>query len=199
MTKTLISDLYKNLNIYLMPRLSTEIKEQIKNLSKDDLQQIVLKLASKEKVAYDYLWINYLNKENGEQELFEKTKTEIDLLTYKQYKGFSEQLRLANMLAACVKRINEFKKISNNKIMEADLLLFVLEIPFSLPTDFFGTCFTKYDTKVAQIVKRLITLVTKKLDEEYRADYEDKINHYLKILHQTSNHLDMIYDLPKSI
>ena len=74
MTKTLISDLYKNLNIYLMPRLSTEIKEQIKNLSKDDLQQIVLKLASKEKVAYDYLWINYLNKENGEQELFEKTK-----------------------------------------------------------------------------------------------------------------------------
>src|SRR6056297_2235727 len=176
-----------------MPRLSTEIKEQIKNLSKDDLQQIVLKLASKEKVAYDYLWINYLNKENGEQELFEKTKTEIDLLTYKQYKGFSEQLRLANMLAACVKRINEFKKISNNKIMEADLLLFVLdEIPFSLPTDFFGTCFTKYDTKVAQIVKRLITLVTKKLDEEYRADYEDKINHYLKILHQTSNHLDMI-------
>lgn len=163
-----------------MPRLSTEIKEQIKNLSKDDLQQIVLKLASKEKVAYDYLWINYLNKENGEQELLEKTKREIDLLTYKQYKGFSEQLRLANMLTACVKRINEFKKISNNKIMEADLLLFVLDIPFSLQTDFFGTCFTKYDTKVAQIVKRLITLVTKKLDEEYRADYEDKINHYLR-------------------
>lgn len=182
-----------------MPRLKRETKEQIKSLSTKELQQIVLKLASKDKLAYDYIWANYLNKESGEKELFEKTKHDIDSLTYKQYKGFSDQLRLANMMAACIKRVNEFKNISNNKTMEADLLLYVLEIPFSLSEDYFGTCFTKYDFKVGQIVKRLVTLVTKNLDEEYRADYEDKINNYLEILHRNSNHIDLIYDLPKAI
>jgi len=80
--------------------------------------------------------------------------------------------------------------------MEADLLLYVLEIPFSLSTDYFGTCFTKYDFKVGQIVKRLVTLVTKNLDEEYRADYEDKINNCLEILHRNSNHIDLIFNCP---
>ena len=182
-----------------MPKLKRETKEQIRSLSTTELQQIVLKLASKDKLAYDYIWANYLNKESGEQELYEKTKLDIESLSCKQYKGFSDQLKLANMLAACIKRVNEFKKISKNKTMEADLLLYVLEIPFSLSTDYFGTCFTKYDFKVGQIVKRLVTLVTKNLDEEYRADYEEKINKYLEILHRNSNHIDLIFDLPRAI
>ncbi len=83
--------------------------------------------------------------------------------------------------------------------MEADLLVYLLEVPFSHTPDLFGTCFTRFDTKVAQILKRLITLVTKKLHADYRIEYEDKINNYLKALHGTSNHLDMIYDMPQSI
>lgn len=63
----------------------------------------------------------------------------------------------------------------------------------------FGTCFTQYDTKVAMIVKRLITIVTKKLHPDYKVEYEDKINEYLQILHRTSNHIDPVYHLPKAI
>ncbi|MGM0496664.1 MAG: hypothetical protein ACQESJ_01975 [Bacteroidota bacterium] len=182
-----------------MPRLTKETKKQIKNLPKEELQEIVFKLASKNKIAYEYIQINYLDESKGEQELFEKTKDEIDTLRFKGYKGFSDQLQAANMLAACIKRINEFKEISSNKSMEADLLLYVLEISFSFPDDFFGTCFTKFDFKVGQILKRLMTLVTKKMNKDYRADYEDNINEYLKRLHQTSNHIDLIYNLPEAI
>lgn len=182
-----------------MPRLSTDTKEQIKSLPVKDLQQIVLKLAAKEKSVYDYILVNYLDKEAGEQELFEEAKADLDRLFRKGYKGFSEQLQLANMLSACIKRINEFTKVSNNKVLEADLLMYVLEVPFSFSTNLFNTCFTKYDYKVGQIVKRLVTLVTKKLHEDYQADYRDKINEYLKILHRTSNHIDTAYNLPQSI
>lgn len=108
-------------------------------------------------------------------------------------------MKLANMLEACIKRVNEFTKVSGNKVMEADWLVYVLEIPFSLSTDYFGTCFTKYDTKVAQTVKRLITLVTQKLHEDYKLDYQDKINHYLHVLYNNSRHIDMIYNMPKTI
>ncbi|MBV2195154.1 MAG: hypothetical protein KUL78_01425 [Flavobacterium sp.] len=182
-----------------MPRLNSEIKEQIKKLDYYDLKDIVLKLASKEKIVYDFVINNYLDKESGEKELFEITKSDLEIIFRKRYKGFSEQLQLANMLRACIKRINEFTKISKNKVLEADLLLHILEIPFSLTTNMFGTCFTQYDTKVAMILNRLINIVTKKLHEDYKIEYEDKINDYLQILHRTSSHIDTVYNLPKAI
>jgi len=181
------------------PRLDPQTKEQIKNLSHKELQQIVLKLTARDKSAHDFLRINYLDKEAAEQELFDEAMADLDLLFRKRYKGFSEQLQLANMLTACIKRINAFTKVSKNKVMEVDLLMYVLEVPFSLSTNLFGTCFTKYDYKVGQIVQRVITAVTKKLHEDYHIEYQEKINGYLKILHRTSNHIDTIYDLPDSI
>jgi hypothetical protein len=156
-------------------------------------------MASKDKMVYDYIMINYLDKEFGEELLFEETKADLQKIFVKQYKGFTDQLRVANMLAACIKRINEFTKVSKNKVLEAELLVLVLEYPFSLPKDFFGTAFTQFDTKVATIVKRLITLVTKRLHEDLQLDYKDRINHYLEILHKYSQHNDTVYDLPEEI
>ncbi len=83
--------------------------------------------------------------------------------------------------------------------MEADLLMYVLNEPFSLPDGSFGTCFTQFDAKVAQIVKRLITLVTKKLHEDYKIEYDAKINSYLKILHNRSGHINLVYNMPRGI
>lgn len=182
-----------------MPRISRETKEEIANLSHAELLQIVLKMAAREKSVMDYVMVNYIDKEMGEEVLYEEAIADLNALMIKGYRGFSEQLQWANMLAACIKRINVFTRVSNNKRMEADLLVYLLEVPFSHTPDLFGTCFTRFDTKVAQILKRLITLVTKKLHADYRIEYEDKINNYLKVLHGTSNHLDMIYDMPQSI
>lgn len=182
-----------------MPRLSPEIKEQIKSLSQNELQQIILKLAAKDEMAYNFLTVNYLDKEYGEQELYDKTTADLDLLLLKGYRGASAQLQTANKLSACIKRINEFCKISNNKKMEADLLNYLLKETFLLPPDFFGTCFTKFDTKAAQIVRRLTTIVTKKLHEDYKIEYREDINHYLRVLHDRSNHIDYVYKLPKEI
>ncbi|TVR76116.1 MAG: hypothetical protein EA412_14250 [Chitinophagaceae bacterium] len=182
-----------------MPILDKATKEQIKKLDHSTLQDIVVKLASKEKLVYDYIFINYLDKELGENELFEATKNDLEVIFRKRFKGFSQELQLANMLGACIKRINEFTKISKNKALEADLLLYVLEVPFSLTPMMFGTCFTQYDTKVAMILKRLINVVTKKLHEDYKIEYQEAINDYLQILHHRSNHIDTVYHLPKSI
>jgi hypothetical protein len=140
-----------------------------------------------------------LNKETGEKELFEITKVDLDLIFQKKHKGYAPELQLANMLGASIKRVNEFTKISKNKVLEANLLMYILEVPFSLTTDMFGTCFTQYDTKVAMIVKRLINIVTTKLHEDYKIEYEDAINEYLKILHRTSRHVNTVYNLPKAI
>jgi len=182
-----------------MPKITPEIKLQIQSLSKHELEKLVLIAAGKDKNFHDYLLINYIDKEYGEKDLFEKVKADLDILFCKSYKGFSEELQLANMISACVKRINLFSKVCKKKNLEVDLLMYVLEIPFSLTTNMFGTCFTKYDYKVGLLVKRVITLIEKKLHPDYKIEYQEKVNQYLTILHRTSKHIDFIYNMPKYI
>lgn len=183
-----------------MPRLTADFKEAVKQLSRNELQEIVLKLASKERNAYDFITVNYLDKETGEKELYETTIDDLEFLFCKGYKGFSVELRAANMISACVKRINEFSKCSKNKVLEADLLVYILDSAVFANSDArLGTCFTNYDYKVALVVKRLLTLVTTKLHPDQKLDYVSKVNFYLEKLHRQSNHLDMVFDMPKSI
>ena len=182
-----------------MPKISPEIRKQITTIPKTELEKIVIKLAGKDKAVFDYLLVNYLEKETGENELFEEAKTDLDLLFRKSYKGFSEQLQLANMLSACIQRINGFSKICKNKNLEADLVMYVLELICTPSAGLLGTCFTAYDYKVAQMVKRIITLIQTRLHPDYKIEYVAKINNYLAILHRNSNHLDFIYHLPASI
>ncbi len=181
-----------------MTNNSAQLKESIKNLSKEDLEKLVLKTAVKDKSFRDFLWVNYIDKELGEKDLYEKTLADLDVLICKRYKGFSPTIQTANMLAACSKRINEFSKISKNKTLEADLLVYILELAFSDRHDF-GTCFTVFDYKVALLLKRLISLVTKKMHEDYLLDYKEKINYYLKTLHTTSDHCDFVYVMPQEL
>lgn len=182
-----------------MAKTASIISSQISSLSKKELEKLVLKAAAKDKSFHDYLLVNYFDKESGEQDLFNKAKDDLDILFRKNYRGFSEELQLANMLGACAKRINEFSKNCKNKQFEADLLMYVLEIPFSLSENMFGTCFTAYNFKVVSLVKRVITLVNTKMHEDFKIEYQTKINSYLNILHRYSSHLDYVYALPEKI
>lgn len=182
-----------------MAKPSTLISSQITLLPKKELEKLVLKASGKYKDFHDYLLVNYFDKAHGEQDLFEQAKDDLKGLFKKNYKGFAEELQLANMLAACTKRIMAFSKVCKTKYLEADLILLVLQIPFSLPNNRFTTCFTAYNYKVVTLVKRLIKIVTEKLHEDYKIQYYLTINNYLNILHHFSSHLDCVYNLPKNI
>jgi hypothetical protein len=182
-----------------MSKVATTISSQIGNLSKKELEKLVLKAAAKDKSFHDFLLVTYFDKEYGEQDLFDEAKADLDKLFQKNYKGFSEELRLAAMLAACAKRITAFSKNCKNKHLEADLVMFVLEIPFSLPANMFMTCFTAYNYRVVSLVKRMINLIETRMHEDYKIQYQSKINDYLMVLHSSSSHLDYVYSLPKGI
>lgn len=182
-----------------MPRLDKETIAEIKGLSKDDLEKIVLKMAAKEKSFLDFLRVNYLDKEFAASDLYEETLKEINQLFFKGYKGRSPELRAKNMLVACNKKINEFASVTKNKEMESDLLIYVLENTLDHSGARLGTCFTAYDSKIGMLLKKLITIITTKLHPDLKADYEDKINSFLKRLHGSSNHLDFVFNMPERI
>jgi len=56
-----------------------------------------------------------------------------------------------------------------------------------------------YDYKVGLLLKRLITLATKKMHPDYLVDYQEKINDFLTQLHKTSNRINTIKELPEKI
>lgn len=181
-----------------MPREKAILKEQLAQLSKKELAEMVLKLSAK-RYNYEFLLVNFLDPEGGEQTLFEEAKDDIDRLCQKEYKGRTIQHQLAKKLTACTKRIAEFTVETKSKKLEADLVLYVLELQFANPTKAFGAKFSGYDYKVGLLLKKLITLVTKKLHPDYMMDYQDKINNFLQKIHKTSNRINTISQLPESI
>lgn len=181
-----------------MPKIDKETQQEIAKLSREDLAKLVVRAASKSKEFYDFLLINYLDKEYAEKDLFLQAQNDIKALYMKNYKGFSVELRWANMLAACNKRIIEFSKVAKDKSLEMDLIMMVLEEPFSQHAPSFATCFTKFNYQVYLLLKKAMTL-SKKLHEDYHIQYIPKINEYLEHMHECSNHLDYVYALPDSI
>ena len=175
------------------------MKEEIKQLSKKELENLVLKAASMNKQFHDYLLINYIDRERGEKDLFERAKADLNLLFLNNYKSYSYELRLANMLAACNKRILEFSKICKNKAFEMALIMAVLKVPFSLPAENFKTCFTKFNYQVSLLLRKAITLLKAKLHEDYYIQYAPEINSHLAFMHQHSSHLDYVYNMPATV
>lgn len=171
------------------------IKEQLQQFSRSELIEIVLKMASK-RYNYEFLLVNLIDPENGELTLFLEAKEDIDKLSQKFFQGRTVQHQLAKRLNAIVKRIREFTIETKSKKLEADLILYVLELQFSYPEKVFGAHFSGYDYKVALLLKKLITLITKKLHPDYLIDYQDRINSFLTQIHRTSNRINTVYDLP---
>ncbi|MEO6893921.1 MAG: hypothetical protein ABI136_02740 [Ginsengibacter sp.] len=182
-----------------MPKVSKTISSQISSLSKKELEKLVLKAASKDTTFHDFLLVNYFDQEYGEQDLFDEAKDDLDYLFQKNYKGFAPELKMAEMLKACIKRITAFAKICKNKNLEADLVMYVLEIPFSMSGNSFQTCFTAFNYKVVTLLKRVINLLEKKMHEDFKIQYRPKINSYLDTLHRTCSYLDYVNVLPESI
>lgn len=182
-----------------MPKLSTEFKEAIAKLGEKELRKLVLNIASKDQAIYDLIYFNYVTGQEELEDLLEETKDkiimEMDLFSTR---GIYER-NLAKAIGKAVKHINYFSKLTKNKVMEAELLLFLLEEVFENHSDALGTCWTVFDSKVAITTNRLFNLVTKKLNEDYLIEYQKPLNRFLNILHTTSNHLDYVYDMPKAI
>lgn len=179
--------------------IDESIKQTVAQLSKKELEKLVLRAAQKHKEFYNYLLVNFVDKVSGEEVLFEKVKEDLEILFRKQYKGHSEELQLANMMAACLKRINEFGKVCRKKEMELNLIMIVLEIPFGLSSNMFCTCFTAYNHKVYLLLRKAVAILQTKLHEDFRLEYEARLNEYLSIMHRTSSHLDYIINLPNSV
>lgn len=170
----------------------------IKDQDKRKLADIILKYASKNPDFYNYLSLNYFDKGSTEKNMFDDCRNDLEIICTGYYRAYAIQLQVRKMLQKATKKINEFTTVNKNKKLEADLLFFVLDYTFTNYSDELGTCFTPFDSKLGVMTKRLLT-VLKKIHPDYLIEYSGKINFFLDILHEKSNHIDLIYALPKKL
>lgn len=182
-----------------MPTLNKEFKQAIKQLPVSDLQKLVIQAAAKNREIYDMIDLQYISGKEAEKELFEETKEQaLSEIYFAGDRGIFQK-NLAKAIAKAVKHINYYAKVTKHKEGEAELLLAVLTEVFENHATQLGTCWTVFDSKLANTTNRLFNLVTKKLHEDYWIEYNEPINKFLKILHAQSNHLDYVYNMPHSI
>ncbi len=181
-----------------MLRNKSVLKEQLNRFTKSELVDILAKISTK-RFNYEFLLVNYLDVEDGEQFLFEEAKEDIERIINKEFKGRTAQHQMVKRLKACTNRIKDFTEETKDKKLEADLILYVLEIQFRENSDFFGAKYSGYDYKVGLLLKRLIGLIKTKLHADYLVDFQEQINTMLSKLHKTSDRINTIKALPKKI
>lgn len=184
----------KNIRVNIS-KIDSSIIQTLSKLTKEDLLKLVLKAASKDKTFHDYLLVNIGDTESGEKDLFQQAL----VILAKQHKGFTKELRMANALQACNKHVETFGKVCKNKKYELELVMYLLRKVFYNAQLSFGTCFTNFDYRVALLLKKAISLLTKKMHEDYKVDYAEEINHYLSILKSRANYFDFVSALPDKI
>ncbi|MCD4819056.1 MAG: hypothetical protein K8S23_10235 [Candidatus Cloacimonetes bacterium] len=180
-----------------MPKLTSDFKQAISSLSPAELKKIIFRFSRNNQAMYDTLSFEYV-KDNTAIDLFEEAKEDIEF-NFDDLSGRVIQKKLAKAIGNSVQSINEFKKITKDKKLEADLLVFLLKIVFDTYSKELGTCWSIFDSKVAVTTNRLYNLITKKLHQDFLLDYEEDINKFLNILKKECSHLNYVYKMPNTL
>lgn len=178
-----------------MPKLTPEFKSLVQDLSIKEKERIIFAFARSseeifKKIRYKYL--GDLTKDELEEEIKEKIEELFEQLSERS----NPQRQLASRIKRAIRKINEFKKITKNLLSYINLHIFLLNIIFNKYSEFLGTKYTTYDTKVIITVQKTLKLITQ-THEDYWLDYEDDFNQYFKILHQKCPHHKRVQTLPR--
>jgi hypothetical protein len=174
------------------------IQKQVSSLSKVDLEKLVLKGMRNNKTYFEFVWVNYLDKEFGEEDLLEKGKGELENLLLKSYRGRCDELRRAAAIDSCKKRIEELYKVARQKDKILELTLYVLENSLAEYPKLAGTCFTRYDYAYYLLFKKGKSIFYS-LHEEIQHEFRGRLQKILLQLKKHSSHMDYVYDLPDEV
>ncbi len=176
-------------------KVGDDLKEILLEQDKKILVKLIIKQANKYPEFLSSLIMEYGDKEEYEQELFDKYSVLIGNALKSGTRYRTAQLHNYQVIKDAVKLLNVFCKHCNNKILEADLTMQILRYIFKYFDDDFDTAFVKFDNKTAITLQRAVNLVTKKIHPDFQSDYIEELNQMITFIKSKSNSLDSVYKL----
>lgn len=182
-----------------MKKTTKDIKDVVLSMPVKEKDKLLLQLLRKSPETIQKIYYQNVSEKDEVITLMEDLKEEISSLLDQEYsKRGNEYKNMARGIAKASKEIARFKGVLSPE-QETEINMHLLDIIFTDLVSNLGTCWTVFDHKVTQTLSKTINLVTKKIHEDYRVEFEDKLNEYLRTLKKTSSHLDYVYILPDRI
>jgi hypothetical protein len=178
-----------------MKKLSNELIFELEKLSNKNLIKIITRFAKKYSEINDILEYE-LVKSNSEKDLYNQVIDYIETELYYSGRGIIQK-EITKKISNCVKKINNFSKLTKSKYYEALGLQYLLKKVFEIFSKDFQTCWTAFDSKVTITAKRYFNLVIS-LHEDYYIEFKDDFENLLKQVKNKCKYIDSAYALPNS-
>ena len=179
-----------------MPVPSTDFKKALKRLSEPEKEALLLRAVRRDAELYETFRFELVADVSLGQ-IQEETADRIHGLFNVAVTGRLLNRSLVKALRASVQEAARARRITKNKQLEADLLVYVLRQCIDNYSGQFDSVYEGFFNATALLAARLPTLVIKNLHEDLWLEYKGELDEVLRELHGRSKSRHLKFELPR--
>jgi len=179
-----------------MPVPSSDFKKALKRLSESEKETLLLRAVRRDAELYETYRFELLADVTLGQ-VQEETADRIHELFNVAVSGRLLNRSLVKALRASVQEAARARRITKNKQLEVDLLLYTLRQCIDNYSGQFDSVYDGFYNATARLAARLPALVLKALHEDLWVEYKGEIDEVLRELHGRSKSRHLKFELPR--
>lgn len=180
-----------------MPVPSADFKKALKRLSESEKETLLLRAVRRDAELYETYRFELLADVTLSQ-VQEETADRIHELFKVAVTGRLLNRSLVKALRASVQEAARARRITKNKQLEVDLLVYILRQCIDNYSGQFDSVYEGFFNATARLAGRLPALVLKSLHEDLWVEYKSDLDEILKELHGRKKSQHLKFELPRS-
>ncbi|WP_201978514.1 hypothetical protein [Hymenobacter rubidus] len=178
-----------------MPVPSSDFKKALKRLPESDKEALLLRAVRRDAELYETFRFELLADVTLGQ-VQEETADRIHELFTVAVSGRLLNRSLVKALRASVQEAARARRITKNKQLEIDLLVYILRQAIDNYSGQFDSVYDGFFNATARLAARLPALILKSLHEDLWVEYKPELDEVLRQLHGRSKSHHLKFELP---
>ncbi|SMB90955.1 hypothetical protein SAMN00120144_0609 [Hymenobacter roseosalivarius DSM 11622] len=181
-----------------MPVPSTDFKKALKQLPDKEKEALLLRAVRRDAELYETFAFELLPDVTVEQ-VYEQTADRIHELFNVAVTGRLLNRSLNKALSKATKETARARRITKDKRLEIDLILYTLRLIFDNYTGQFDSPYNGFYVSTARMTTRAVQLVLINLHEDLWLEYKAELDDFLTQLHNRSKSRNLRFELPHEL
>ena len=179
-----------------MPVPSADFKKALKRLSEPDKEALLLRAVRRDAELYETFRFELLADVTLGQ-MQEETADRIHELFNVAVSGRLLNRSLVKTIRASVQEAARARRITKNKQLEIDLLIYILRQCIDNYSGQFDSVWDGFYNTTARLAARLPALILKSLHEDLWVEYKSELDDILSELHRRKKSQQLRFELPR--
>ncbi|HEX8507186.1 MAG TPA: hypothetical protein VF630_17615 [Hymenobacter sp.] len=180
-----------------MPVPSPDFKKALKRLPEAEKEALLLRAVRRDAELYETFRFELVADVTVGQ-IQEETADRIHELFNVAVSGRLLNRSLVKALRASVQEAARARRITKNKQLETDLLVYILRQCIDNYSGQFDSVYDGFFKATARLASRLPAMVLKSLHEDLWLEYKDELDGILRELHSRKKSQHLAFELPRS-